>query len=347
MNESSPNGLALKISFLLAVLTTVFFAFITCQLPIEIHIWTSVGVFVFIFLISFLLLHFSLKRFILERINLVYRSIGNSRTETKEENIIDMQKDVFSAVKQEVEVWAKSQRDQIKLLKTQEVYRKEYIGNLAHELKTPVFSIQGYLYTLLEGGLEDQNINRTYLERAAKVVDRMIDLIEDLDDINKLESGRMQLKLKKFDIVDLAKEVLKSVEIEASEMKMELRFDKSYEKPLYVEADKARINQVLINLITNAIKYGRNGGYIELRFNSMGENILIEVVDDGIGIAEKHLSRLFERFYRIEESRARDRGGSGLGLSIVKHILDAHEQTINVKSTIGIGSTFSFTLRAI
>lgn len=241
--------------------------------------------------------------------------------------------------------WAQDKKEEIDELKQLEEYRKEFIGNLSHELKTPIFNIQGYITTLIDEGAEDKEMMQKYLQNAERNVERMISLVEDLDTIHKLESSRMHLEMEKFDVVKLAKEVMDMQEMKAKQRQLLLSFKEEYSKPFWVYADKHSIKQVFTNLIVNSIVYGNEGGNTKVAFYDMDENVLVEVADDGPGIDEKHLPRLFERFYRVDKSRSRHQGGTGLGLSIVKHILESHQQSINVRSTINRGSTFSFTLR--
>ena len=229
-------------------------------------------------------------------------------------------------------------------MKDTEKFRREFLGNVSHELKTPIFNIQGYVLTLLEGALEDEQINKKYLQRTQKSVERMISIVEDLESISTLEHNEKNLKIENFDIVDLCKSVQDSLEDKANKSTISLAFDKEYSS-IFVEADKMKINQVLTNLIDNSIKYGKENGLTKIRFYDMDDAILVEVSDDGIGIDEINLPRLSERFFRVEESRSREKGGTGLGLSIVKHIIESHQQTLNIRSTVGIGSTFSFTLK--
>jgi two-component system phosphate regulon sensor histidine kinase PhoR len=221
------------------------------------------------------------------------------------------------------------------------------LGNVSHELKTPIFNIQGYVHTLLDGGLEDEEINRKFLIRADKSVERMISVVEDLDVISRLEAGILELNIQRINIIELAKEVMEMEEMKAEKRNITIRFNERYDKPIYVMADADQIKRVYINLLDNGIKYGSADGSIKLRFYDMDQNILCEVADDGSGIEPKHLPRLFERFYRVDKARDRHTGGTGLGLSIVKHIIDAHKQTINVRSLVGgnSGTTFSFTLK--
>jgi len=270
----------------------------------------------------------------------------NLKSEPSKRISFNINDDVLSDVNKEVISWAKDKKEEIERLKEQEAFRREFLGNLAHELKTPVFSIQGYLLTLLEGGLEDDSVNRDFLLRASKGVDRMTHIIEDLDEINKFESGRMPLEIEQMDLVELIENTFKSLELlaESKKIKLSIKNRDKYTK-LMVLADVPKLEQVLINLLSNSISYGNTNGNTEVRFNDMDEVILVEVADDGLGIAEKHLSRLFERFYRVDKSRSRHEGGSGLGLAIVKHILEAHHQSINVRSTEDVGTTFSFTIQ--
>ena len=246
---------------------------------------------------------------------------------------------------QQVVKWAEDKKEEIEELKKLEEYRREFLGNVSHELKTPIFNIQGYVLTLLDGGLDDPEINREYLLRTEKSINRMINIVEDLESISKLESGELKLMPERFDIILLVKEVFEFLERVAKKNQIKLAFDKNYDKPAIVNADKEKIRQVLINLVDNSLKYGNKGGLSKVSLFDMDENILIEVTDDGIGVTQHDIPRLFERFYRTDKGRSREQGGTGLGLSIVKHIIEAHRQTINVRSTIGIGTTFAFTLK--
>ncbi len=301
--------------------------------------------FTFTFGVAYFTGRYAVRVFLINRIRTIHRVIRNYKLGDESDTSIDMDKNEIKNVNQEVIDWAQTSNEELKALKEQETFRREFIGNLAHELKTPVFSIQGYILTLLEGGMDDPSVNTKFLERASKGVDRMTRIIEDLDVITKVESGKIPLKIDKLDLVDLTGEVMSDLQFKAKEKTISLKFNKSYVNPIMVFADRDRIAQVLINLISNAISYCESEGSIELRFFDMGENVLVEVSDDGPGIEEQHLNRLFERFYRIDKSRSRNVGGSGLGLSIVKHFIEAHNQTINVRSTVGKGSTFSFTLK--
>jgi two-component system phosphate regulon sensor histidine kinase PhoR len=293
-------------------------------------------------LVSIGLFSFLIEKFINQKIKLIYRIISSQKLSSK--NDMKIGEDVLEKLTKDTAEWALTQQNQIEHLKKQNEFRKEFLGNLAHELKTPVFSIQGYILTLLEGGLEDEKVNRNFLERALNGVDRISNLLEDLDDISRYEYHKYRLKIKSFDIVTLVNEVFNNVAVQAEEKEIKLDFNKRYQ-PIFVSADKGKIAQVLINLLSNAVSYSTEKETVFVRFHEIDKStLLVEVADNGLGIDTKHLPRLFERFYRVDKSRARNVGGSGLGLAIVKHIVEAHNQTINVRSTEGKGSTFSFTL---
>jgi len=237
-----------------------------------------------------------------------------------------------------------NQNIEIDRLKEMERYRKEYLGNVSHELKTPIFNIQGYVLTLLDGGLEDPSINRKYLDRAEKSINRLISIIQDLETISRLEAGELKLEKEEFNIIQLIEEVFEAQEIRAKKRTINLDFDKKYKKPIFVYADKMRMFQVLTNLITNSINYGNVEGRTRVSLSETEKQVVIEINDDGIGIAPQDIPRVFERFYRADKSRSRDQGGTGLGLAIVKHILEGHNQTIDVQSKLKKGTSFIFTL---
>ena len=234
---------------------------------------------------------------------------------------------------------------EINVLKDQANYRREFLGNISHELKTPLFTIQGYILTLLEGAMKDKNVRDRYLKRAAKGVDRLISIVKDLDLITQFESGIKTVDKSKFDINELVDNVFELLEFESEKNNITLKSEENLNNPIYAYADQERIIQVLTNLVVNSIKYGTENGFTEVVVEDYNkEKVLIKVIDNGEGIEEEHLPRLFERFYRIDKNRSRKKGGSGLGLSIVKHIIEAHQQQIFVKSEIGSGTEFSFTL---
>jgi two-component system phosphate regulon sensor histidine kinase PhoR len=339
MKDLTPNGIALRISFLVAVVVTLL-VFLLETLNSNATI-ILVAVFPITFLASYIGFRIAVEKFIYKKIKVIYRTIHN----LKLKKVDDAKEFSLNQIQKEVESWDKTNKEEIERLKGLENYRREFVGNVSHELKTPIFNIQGYLLTLLEGGLDDPSINENYLKKASKSVDRMIALIEDLDEISKLESGMIEMDIAKIDLAGLIKEVMLSLEMKAKKNKTTITFVDQPNKPIWVNADRDGINQVLVNLIVNSIKYGKEEGETLIKVFDMHDNILVEVADNGQGIAEEHLPRLFERFYRTDKGRARESGGTGLGLSIVKHIIEAHNQTINVRSTVDVGSTFSFTLK--
>lgn len=293
--------------------------------------------------VTFLVFYFVFKSYITERLRILYRSIRKGKFNGQIPGNFNLGEDVISSAEMETKKWTDEKNEEISRLKEQEEFRREFLGNLAHELKTPVFAIQGYILTLLEGGLEDETVNRAFLERAAKSTERMTAILEDLDQMTKMEVNEIKLDLENFDITELVHDVFEDLEMNAKEKNIQLSFSKDY-NPIFVNADRHKIGQVLINLINNSIAYGNVGGRTVVRFYIMDDIITVEVSDNGPGIEEIHIPRLFERFYRVEKSRNRNKGGSGLGLAIVKHILEAHGQTISVRSTPNIGSTFTFSL---
>lgn len=305
--------------------------------------------FIVVFLGSFGLILFTLQTFIYRKIKLIYKLISQTKASKREEfyyKHILPQKSI-DEVREDVEAWAQQRKVEIEILQQNEVFRKEFLQNLSHELKTPIFSIQGYVDTLLNGALHNNEVNTKFLQSTARNVDRLVNLVDDLDAISKLESGEQELHFQNFVIQELLKDVYDSLYINTKEKDIKCIIKKGCEFPLNVYADKEKIRQVLINLVDNAIKYGKNNGIVEASFyNIDGRTVLIEISDDGAGIADEHLPRIFERFYRTDMARSRKVGGSGLGLSICKHIIEAHKQTIHVRSKIDVGTTFGFSLQA-
>lgn len=298
------------------------------------------------FLISLMILRYSLEKFIYKKIKIIYKTISTLKADKTDKNKAKAFKtQTIESVNKDVMQWAQEKKEEIEQLKKMQAYRQEFLGNISHEMKTPIFNIQGYVLTLLDGGLDDSQINRKYLLRTEKSINRMTAIIEDLEAISRLESGELQLEWEKIELIELTKEIIELFEIKAKRKNIEIYLAKSYEKPIFINADKESLRQILTNLIVNSIKYGKDDGKTKISFFDMDENILIEVTDDGIGIDKEKIPRLFERFYRVDKSRSREQGGSGLGLSIVKHLIEAHNQSINVRSTPGIGSTFAFTMK--
>jgi len=346
LKSETPHSLALyvaaMVSSISAVLVTVLIWIIQDKFLWEI----TVGTFALNFFVTYILFRYTVNKFIYQKIKLVYKTIHQLKLGQKKilKKKIETGDDIIADVNNEVIAWASDKKQEIDELKKMEEYRREFIGNLAHELKTPVFNIQGYISTLMEEENADHEMVIKYLENADKNVDRMISLIQDLDTVSRLESGQMTLENEKFNVVALAKEVLELLEMRAQEKNIRLILKENYDD-IWVMGDVNSIKQVFTNLVVNSIAYGNQNGTTKISFYDMDAHILVEVTDDGPGIAEAHLPRLFERFYRVDKSRSRHMGGTGLGLSIVKHIIEAHRQTINVRSTLGKGSTFSFTLK--
>lgn len=342
MKNIRPIHLLLGGSSIIFVLTLLITIAIEIQF-VNFPLWVLIGLPLATSLIAFAVFYYFISYFINDRLRLLYRSIRKGKATDNEQIKFKITDDVIANAELEAKQWTEERTNEISRLKEQEEFRREFLGNLAHELKTPVFSIQGYILTLLDGGLEDELVNRNFLERASKATDRMANILRDLDEITKLEVNALSLEIRPFDICELIEEVIESLELEASEKGIKLNVNKEY-NTLYVKADRGKIAQVLTNLINNSIFYGTKNGTTTIQLFSMGDIVTVEVSDNGLGIEEKHLSRLFERFYRVEKSRNRNEGGSGLGLSIVKHIIESHGQTISVRSTIGLGSTFTFSL---
>ena len=284
-----------------------------------------------------------LKKFIYKRIKTLFNKVLNISYDQK---ALKISEDPFVELDYKVNTFLEQKEEEVEELTLQQQFRREYVGNIAHELKTPIFTIQGYVLTLLDGGLEDKRINRDYLVRADRSIERIIGLLDSLDLITKLDAGESPLEIETFDVVQLCHEVYDSLELSAKKRNISLSTIGFPKYQIFIDADRGKIFQVISNLVVNAIKYGKNSGSVSIDINRMSEEyLLIEVTDDGLGISEDDLSRIFERFYRVDKSGGRKLGGSGLGLSIVKHIVEAHDQTLNVKSIIGKGSTFSFTLK--
>ena len=297
-------------------------------------------------ILSYLIIKQFLEQLIFRQIKLIYKFIHDSKLGSTEQLTKDrLDNTSIEEVNKQVLEWGKSKEEEIEYLKKLEEYRANFVGNISHELKTPIFSIQGYLHTLLDGGLEDDTVNVKYLKRATKNAERLQSIVEDLETINRIESGKEIIQFSTFNIKQLIEEMLPDLRVLAKKKKIKIEFKQGADLPFKVSADIDLISEVFNNLIVNAIKYGKLNGLIKVSLYDMDKNILIEVTDNGIGIAEEHLIHVFDRFYRVDSSRSRKQGGSGLGLSIVKHIIEAHDQNVTVRSTIGVGSTFGFTLK--
>ena len=295
-----------------------------------------------IFGLSFLILQLRVRKLFFERIRQIYEDLEFETDSLIKTSPIDSDMNSFS---RDLEEFVKLKRTEIETLKKEGIYRKEFVGNVAHELKTPLFSVQGYISNLLDGAMDDKELLKKYLKRAEKSVDRLTFIIKDLDLITQLESSTLKLKVTSFDILKLTEEIIEDLEISASKRNIKIIFNKNYDKQILVEADKNRIEQVITNLVSNSINYGSEKGTTEISFESNVEKIIVKVNDNGEGISEENMPRLFQRFFRVDVSRSRSQGGSGLGLAIVKHIIDAHNENIYVQSTVGVGSEFSFSLK--
>jgi two-component system phosphate regulon sensor histidine kinase PhoR len=297
---------------------------------------------VLIFLTSFFIIQSRIETFIYLKIKNLYKELNllDSISLSKSNVTTDM-----NSLMKNINEFSRDKKLEIETLKIREEFRKEFIGNVAHELKTPIFTIQGYIENLIDGAITDEDVRDKFLNRAKISVERLIYIIKDLDMITKFESGTLNLELDAFDINELVQDVYEQLEIQAQKKEIKLIFNKNYPESIYVNGDKDKIEQVVTNLVINSIKYGTDKGTTEVSFESLtNDKLIVRITDNGDGILKEHLSRLFERFYRVDQSGSRKEGGSGLGLSIVKHIIDAHNENIYIESELGIGSEFSFTL---
>nr|WP_321232436.1 ATP-binding protein [uncultured Psychroserpens sp.] len=328
---------SLYITMFLTLLSSVFL-----YLLHSIDILYLISFAVFTYVLSFIIIQYRVERFIYRRVKKIYDDLTllESTSLRKQPITTDM-----ATLTEEIDKYAKNKKIEIETLKVREEYRKEFLGNVSHELKTPLFTVQGYLLTLLDGAIDDKNVSEKYLNRANKGLERLIYIVKDLDMITKLEVGDLRLNIQVFDIVELVQNVFDLLEMKAAKKKISLIFDLDYDKPIMVLADRERIQQVLTNLIVNSIKYGEEKGTTEISIENLIKNkVIVRVTDNGEGISEANIPRLFERFFRVDKSGSRKEGGSGLGLAIVKHIIEAHEEKIYIESEINVGSEFSFTL---
>lgn len=346
LKNPTPQQIAVFASLFITATVTVAFLIVDLfawdiTRGINLLLWV-----VAVFLSTYLIAIYYLKKYIYRKIKLIYKTIHKHKVSPENKNkSIDIHSNIIDEVEKEVSEWAVKQKLELDKYKSWAEYRRKFVGDISHELKTPIFNVQGYIHTLLDGGLEDEKINRTFLEKAAKNLDRLNTIVEDLEAISRLESGGLILDMQTFDIKELTQEVFDDLEFKAREKNVTLEFKDGAAQPYKVRADRENIRQVLMNLIHNSIKYGNQNGRTKVGFYDMDKHILVEVADNGIGIPKKHINHVFDRFYRVDKSRSRAQGGSGLGLSIVKHIIEAHKQTINVRSTPNLGSTFGFTLK--
>lgn len=332
---------AVKTAFYITLINTVLIAAVLFVSK-AFNVGILLGFFTFCYIISFLIIQYRVERFIYRRVKKIYDDLTllESASLRKQPITTDM-----ATLTQEIDKFAKDKKLEIETLKVREEYRKEFLGNVSHELKTPLFTVQGYVLTLLDGAMNNEKLREKYLERANKGVERLIYIVQDLDMITKLEVGDLSLNIETFDIVELVASVFDLLEMKSAKKKITLTFDMVYPNPILVKADKERIRQVLTNLVVNSIKYGRFKGTTEISVENLIKNkVIVRVTDNGEGIAKANIPRLFERFYRIDKSGSRKEGGSGLGLAIVKHIIEAHDEKIYIESELSVGSEFSFTL---
>ena len=334
-----------KFAFRSSLFITLISLLILALLLYFLSVFSIVVILIFgllIFISSFLVLQYRAEKFIYKRVKKIYDDVSLLESSTFQDQPVTTD---MKTLTEEIEKFAKGKKLEIETLKVRENYRKEFLGNVSHELKTPLFTVQGYILTLLEGGaLKDKAIRKKYLQRAAKGVERLIYIVKDLDMITKIESGTFNLEYESFNVIELIQNVFEMLEMKAARKNISLVFDTEYE-PVIVRADKERIQQVLINLIVNSVKYGKKDGTTEVSIENLVKNkVIVRVTDNGEGIEKQNLHRIFERFFRVDKSGSRKEGGSGLGLSIVKHIIEAHKEKIYVESVFGVGSEFSFTM---
>lgn len=338
--------LTLILSAVSAVIQTTLLSFISYKIDSQFDLAVTLLSFFIAFIVSFFVIYYLFNNVIFEKIDKLYLLV--KAQQPKEIPNTEFQLDEIESIdrlEEEIKKLAQERHKEAEQNRNLDSYRKEFLGNVSHELKTPIFNIQGYVSTLIDGGINDPTINIEYLKRADKSVDRMIQIIDDLETISQLEVGTLELELEIYDIAQQVKDIIEALEFQASKKNIKLQLPKKYDKSTLVKADKFRIRQVLVNLITNSIKYGKENGKTTISLNLFDEQVIVEVKDNGIGIDPKHLPRLFERFYRVDKGRSREQGGTGLGLAIVKHIIEGHYETIDVISSPNEGTTISFTLK--
>lgn len=328
---------SLFITVFLTLLVSVFLYFTAEFQLIPVIVFAVIG-----YLFSFFIIQYRVEHFIYKRVKKIYDNVTLLDASTLQPSRITTD---MATLTKEVERFAEGKKLEIETLKVRETYRKEFMGNVSHELKTPLFTVQGYILTLLDGAHKDKVIRKKYLQRANKGVERLIYIVKDLDMITKLEAGELHLNMENFNIVELIQHSFDLLEMKAAKKNITLTFDMEYQEPVWVYADRERIQQVLTNLVVNSIKYGKKGGTTEISVENLIKNkVIVRVTDNGEGIKKENIPRLFERFYRVDKSGSRKEGGSGLGLSIVKHIIEAHSEKIYIESVYGVGSEFSFTM---
>lgn len=340
--KSQTTKFALKLAAIISVMAIFLTLVLHYSLEIKGYLWLWLALSILFFAGAFLLIRYFAERLIYRQIKKIYQDVQGIEQSQMERSPVTTDLNVLT---QEVERFTENRQLELTTLKDREAYRREFMGNVAHELKTPLFTVQGYILTLLDGAMKDKTVRKKYLQRANKAVERLIYIVKDLDMITKIEMGGLTLERESFNIIELIQNAFDLLEMKAEEKSLSLVFDKEYKDSIMVYADRERIQQVLTNLIDNSIKYGKTSGTTEVAVNQLNKNrCLIRVTDNGEGVEQKHIGRLFERFYRVDKSGSRAVGGSGLGLAIVKHLIEAHNEKIYVESQFGVGSEFSFTL---
>ena len=335
---------AFRTAFFTAIALAIFLTIFSKLSGSENWLLVIAGV-IFSFIISFFIVQIRIEKFIYRRIKRIYDDVSLLESSSLDSRTVSTN---MNTLTEEIEKFAKDKKIEIDTLKIREEYRKDFLGNVAHELKTPLFTVQGYLETLLDGAKDDKNILDKYLERANTGVDRLIYIVKDLDLITKLEAGELNVNWEEFDIIELMRNAFELLEMKAAKRKIVLTFDTTYDQPIMVQGDSEKLRQVVTNLLVNSIKYGQENGTTEVSVEDLVQNkVIVRVTDNGEGIPEQHIPRLFERFYRVDKSGSRSEGGSGLGLAIVKHIIEAHKERIYLESEVGVGSEFSFTLEKV
>jgi two-component system, OmpR family, phosphate regulon sensor histidine kinase PhoR len=343
MKNANAKKMALYIAIITAAIMLsmeMLFIFTGMQRSLPVTASAILLVFAAVYMLVYLLL----GDFIVQKINPLFKTIHNLKLAEKDLREELSESEMIEDLNKEVEDWASGKTKEIDQLREMESYRKEFLGNVSHELKTPIFNVQGYVNTLLEGGIDDPSVNRKYLERADKSISRLINIVNDLAIISGLDTGEVKLNFENFDIVQLSREVIELQEMTAGKHGIKLMLKNDLSQVITVHADRKRIQEAMVNLVINSAKYGRENGVTTIELVEMEDNVMVEVADNGLGIANEELTRIFERFYRVEKTRSRNEGGTGLGLAIVKHIIDAHNQSINVRSIEGEGSSFTFSL---
>jgi len=348
MKDLKTPILTILLSAISAIIQTLLISFISYRINSNFDLANCLLSFFISFIVSFFVIYFLYGNIIFGKIDNLYLLVKEQQPKQIPNTEFQLDEvDSLERLEDEIKKLAIERNREVEQNRNIDSYRKEFLGNVSHELKTPVFNIQGYVSTLIDGGINDPTINIEYLKRADKSVDRMIQIIDDLETISQLEIGTLHLDIEKYDIGQQLRDVMDALKFQAKKHAIKLQFSKKHEKAIFVKADKFRMRQVLVNLISNSIKYGKAQGKTTVSLSLFDEQVIVEIKDNGIGIDAKHLPRLFERFYRVDKGRSREQGGTGLGLAIVKHIIEAHNETIDVTSTINEGTTIHFTLKRV